>query len=498
MNEFEAYGRLREIAKQLERPWRRRGLPETLTAAAMAGDLDSMQLFLDHGEEIDEETRGYGSPLQAAAVAGNLEAVRWLLERGADPNKRKTISPLESAQHWGHADIFEALLEAGARSSPETMLRFENASASPEAPAPPSEENQLLRQEALEVVRCLGDRIDKLNKYGESLLAVFIHEGQTEIALGLLAQGADPNAGTPDSNARPLHEAIGEGEWEVFQDLLERGADVNAEIHLGITPLMAAAGFGRLDIVEKLLELGADPSRRTRGGQTAVDQAKGPHRKAIQKVVRQALRGKKIASQGLKVEGKARTAGVAARRGASDFLAWMVEGEPDWCLLAVRKDIEEVTPALAEIRSAARMETNMARRTVETDERESFVLQLRDHEWTLEIRSIFWIESEASRVDAQAAELSRRLDTDAVSFVGSDTGGTCHLTHFSKAEPGARMDVDLDGAIDGGNLEDLLRDLELYLPPCHMARPFGNAQLVLQGIGAKAVARLDCLVFERA
>ena len=61
----------------------RRGLPETLTAAATEGDLRLMEVFLTRGADIEERTIGFASPLCAACAAGQVDAVRLLLARGA-------------------------------------------------------------------------------------------------------------------------------------------------------------------------------------------------------------------------------------------------------------------------------------------------------------------------------------------------------------------------------------------------------------------------------
>jgi hypothetical protein len=68
--------RLTEIVTLL-RPERPRKLPESLTAAAMSGDLERMQLFLDQGANIEERSF-FASPLGAACSVSQVESVRWL------------------------------------------------------------------------------------------------------------------------------------------------------------------------------------------------------------------------------------------------------------------------------------------------------------------------------------------------------------------------------------------------------------------------------------
>ncbi|MCC7134731.1 MAG: ankyrin repeat domain-containing protein [Gemmatimonadales bacterium] len=105
--------RVTEIIALLE-PERPRRLPETLTAAAAAGDLERMQLFLERGANLEERSVGFSSPLGAACAAGQLEAVRWLIARQAklDP-PGAVISPVQAAAGRGHSAVVGQLLDAG-------------------------------------------------------------------------------------------------------------------------------------------------------------------------------------------------------------------------------------------------------------------------------------------------------------------------------------------------------------------------------------------------
>ena len=105
--------RLTDIVSLL-RPERPGKLPESLTAAAAAGDIDRMQLFIDCGANIEELFVGRASPLAAACGTGELEAVRWLIARGAqlDP-PGAAINPMQAALGRGDCAVAEALLDAG-------------------------------------------------------------------------------------------------------------------------------------------------------------------------------------------------------------------------------------------------------------------------------------------------------------------------------------------------------------------------------------------------
>src|SRR5262245_42704186 len=104
--------RVTEIVELL-RPERPRRLPESLTAAAMDGDLDRMQLFLDTGADIEQRSF-FASPLAAACSHGQLESVRWLIAHGAvlDPPAAR-FSPIDSALGKMNCGVAAMLLDAG-------------------------------------------------------------------------------------------------------------------------------------------------------------------------------------------------------------------------------------------------------------------------------------------------------------------------------------------------------------------------------------------------
>ena len=98
----------------LLRPEKPRKVPESLTAAAIAGDLERLQLFVDRGGNIEERSAGYASPLAAACAVGELESVRWLIAHGAvlDP-PGAIISPIQSALGKANCEAAALLFDAG-------------------------------------------------------------------------------------------------------------------------------------------------------------------------------------------------------------------------------------------------------------------------------------------------------------------------------------------------------------------------------------------------
>lgn len=108
-----------------------------LLHAARQGHLESMEVLLDGGSDIDQVGGGDGtSPLLIATINGQFDAAMLLLDRGADANIASTlngVTPLwatvnsewqprtrfpqpqeRGRQQFGYLETMEALLEAGA------------------------------------------------------------------------------------------------------------------------------------------------------------------------------------------------------------------------------------------------------------------------------------------------------------------------------------------------------------------------------------------------
>lgn len=81
-----------------------------------------------------------------------------------------------------------------------------------------------------------------------------------------LAEGADINALSPETNISPLSWATMMGHTKAAELLLQLGADVNVRQEDGGTPLHIAASLGRAELAELLIKEGADVNAKNRGG----------------------------------------------------------------------------------------------------------------------------------------------------------------------------------------------------------------------------------------
>ena len=84
-----------------------------LMMAALKGDLDGVQLLLEHGAKVNQT--GW-SPLHYAATGLNPQVVQLLLSRGAelDAGSPNGTTPLMMAAQYGSEDSVKLLLDSGA------------------------------------------------------------------------------------------------------------------------------------------------------------------------------------------------------------------------------------------------------------------------------------------------------------------------------------------------------------------------------------------------
>eukprot|EP01064_Diplonema_japonicum_P010212 TRINITY_DN1753_c0_g1_i1.p1 TRINITY_DN1753_c0_g1~~TRINITY_DN1753_c0_g1_i1.p1 ORF type:complete len:304 (+),score=50.60 TRINITY_DN1753_c0_g1_i1:55-912(+) len=111
------------------------------------------------------------------------------------------------------------------------------------------------------------------NDGGESFLHMAAYHGNSNVALLLLQNGADPNV-TNEGNRTPLHHATTDHNASVINTLLDYNADINARDACGKTALHLAAIYndGHLS-AETLLSHGADNTVLDNENRTAYDLA---------------------------------------------------------------------------------------------------------------------------------------------------------------------------------------------------------------------------------
>ena len=278
-----------------------------LTIACMQADVASVTLLVAAGADVNQTKQAGETPLMTASRNGNAEVVKILLDHGAkvDTTERKGQTALIWAAAEGNAQAVRVLIDAGADLERELKSGF----------------NAMMfaaREGRIVVVRRLLDAGVDVNavmgndkgqgrgaRPGTSALMLAVESGHFELALYLVARGADPN--DQRSDYTPLHAlswvrkpASGDGidgdpsprgsgnfsSLEFVRKLVAAGADVNARLEngpagkaklnmKGATPFLLASKTADLPFLKVLLELGADPRTTNADECTALLAASG-------------------------------------------------------------------------------------------------------------------------------------------------------------------------------------------------------------------------------
>ncbi|MEM6279288.1 MAG: ankyrin repeat domain-containing protein, partial [Verrucomicrobiota bacterium] len=211
----------KQARKALEERGYHASVKDMITAAGV-GDLESLELFLELGMQIDSADSLGNTALIKAAGNGHSRAVERILGLGADPRHRNEMGR-------------DALITSSAKG-------FEHVS------------RMLLSR---------GADLSIKDSEGWSALSVAAFNGHADV-VALLAGQSSPSA---LDNA--LLVASFNGSEKVISRLLGAGADINTRSPASMTPLMIAADSGKIDAVRTLLQNQANPYSTTNDGLTA-------------------------------------------------------------------------------------------------------------------------------------------------------------------------------------------------------------------------------------
>ena len=239
--------------------------------AARAGDLETVQLLLEAGADLEARAIDGSTPLLVASrstdalagidwriipyASGHEETALYLLERGADVTAADRLgrTALHAAVETNRPRLAAALIDAGADvdarfTNPVAALRGDYISRRPYKGATPFW--LAARAANLEMMQVLLDAgADPFlpNAFGTTPLMVAAGLGENdarrpadhrvvETVTLLIELGADVTGATP-AGSTALHGAAAMWEDGVIQLLVDHGADVNAEDNRGRTPL---------------------------------------------------------------------------------------------------------------------------------------------------------------------------------------------------------------------------------------------------------------------
>jgi ankyrin repeat protein len=232
--------------------------PDGATAIAWAAhwdDLETAELLLRAGADVNVANDLGIAPLSLACKNGSASMVEKLLAAGANPNAASSTgeTPLITAARTGNPNVVKALLARGAEvNTTRTALKqtpLMYASAEGHA----------------DVVRVLvgaGADVRARSTGGFTPLLFAARRGDVNSARILLDAGVSANEAAADGNTA-LVVAAASGREDVALLLLERGADPNAA-GAGYTALHAAVPKDLQRLVASLLKHRADPNLRLR------------------------------------------------------------------------------------------------------------------------------------------------------------------------------------------------------------------------------------------
>jgi ankyrin repeat protein len=270
---------------------------QPLHLAAQAGNVDAIKSLLDRGADINAKDKTHGrTPLIFAVSQDRVDALKLLIARGADAHQTTTV-----IDYKARAEADTAARQLRDKIASARTGRTVDSNFDPDPPAPgaaaagqgvrvgqggaanPSEPNAAGRAGRDRSGPRPPSDIEQIGKQGGfAPLHYAARDGFASAALALLDAGADMNARTDGDRSTPMVVALVNGQYDLALTLLAKGADPNLANDDGVTPLFATlnnewalrtwypqptAGAQQkasyLEVLEALLKAGADPNART-------------------------------------------------------------------------------------------------------------------------------------------------------------------------------------------------------------------------------------------
>jgi ankyrin repeat protein len=270
---------------------------QPLHLAAQAGNVDAITALLDRKADINAKDKTHGrTPLIFAASQDRLAAVKVLLARGADLSLATTVIDYQAraAADTQARQLRDRIVSA-------TTGRVIDSNFNPDPPVPgaaasgqggavgrggapgPNEPNAVGRGGRGGGGPRPPSDIEQIGRQGGfTALHYAARDGFADAALAFLDAGLNVNVPTAGDRSTPMVVAIINGQYDLALTLLARGANPNLSNDDGVTPLFATlnnewalrtwypqptAGAQQrasyLQLLEALLKAGADPNART-------------------------------------------------------------------------------------------------------------------------------------------------------------------------------------------------------------------------------------------
>lgn len=228
------------------------------------GDVQTSELLLGYGADIESCDRFRRSSLLHAVRYGQLAIVKMLVGRGVDVRRvdRDGLNPLTMAIRGHHNDIAEYLARLEGMditsdysgNTPCNMAALEGLDA------------------LLTILHEMGAPMDCINQEGVTALIMAVVNGHATTVKLLLEWGANIEHVTNKGNT-PLLLAIEYQDLEIVEILIAEGADLTNRGSGSVPPLTLACQLGNKKIVGLLLAKGVAVNPIDGEGQTAMDWA---------------------------------------------------------------------------------------------------------------------------------------------------------------------------------------------------------------------------------
>ncbi|KAG7233882.1 hypothetical protein INR49_006468 [Caranx melampygus] len=230
-----------------------------LCVHAHLGHKDAVALLLDHGAQVDIQSRDGLTALGFAAAAGHLDIVVMLSQHKAKVGHVDSSGQcvLVHAVQRGHLKVLHFLLNQADWSCTSCSLTAAAGGG------------------RLTVCRLLleqGAAVEQSNRRGVAPLFSAVRRGHWQVVELLLNHGVEVNI-VDQQGRTALMTAASEGHMPTAQLLLDHGASLDQTDREGLTALSWACLKGQLLLVRELVERGAATTHADRSGRTPLDLA---------------------------------------------------------------------------------------------------------------------------------------------------------------------------------------------------------------------------------
>ena len=210
---------------------------------------------------------------------------------------------------------------------------------------------------------------------------------------------------------------------------------------------------------------------------------------------------------------KAQSKKETSNGGVMDFLKFMHAGQPEWAILAIKASAEEVAEELADFHGAKNVFKSVEIKPgAEYDDLEHLVavVQVKDNPWTIVFRSLLYADEAAMEGAAEdARELSGRLSSRAISFVGEDSSGTNAYKIFEKGKLLEDVEWEAGGEffrfksslrkrpalerVEDSFVDEVFSNEGIYVPCCYPRADKGEPWLAVEKSSEGVIERADLI-----